>query len=79
MSITSPEDEITRVFYLACRSRLDITVAHRGHYIKKVNRILNSAPYTIKKMLMQIKNVAANKKKLLQIKKSLQIKKVVIN
>ena len=38
------------------------TVAHRGHYIKKVNCILNTAPYTNKKMLLQIKKVAANKK-----------------
>ena len=39
------------------------TVAHKGHYIKKVNRILNTAPYTNKKRLLQIKNdVAANKK-----------------
>ena len=40
------------------------TVAHTGHYIKKVNCILNTAPYTNKKI-----NVAANKKMLLQIKK----------
>ena len=27
----------------------NITVAHKGHYIKKVNRTLNTAPYTNKK------------------------------
>ena len=34
------------------------TVAHKGHYIKKVNCILNTATYTKKK-------VAVNKKELL--------------
>ena len=39
------------------------TVAHKGHYIKKVKRILNTAPYTNKKVAAnKRKDVAANKK-----------------
>ena len=37
--------------------------------LKEVNRILHTAHYTNKKMLMQIKKVAANKKRLMEIKK----------
>ena len=37
------------------------TVAHKGHYIKKVNCILHTAPYTNKKVAANKKNFAANK------------------
>ena len=48
------------------------TVGHKGHYIKKVNCILHTAPYTNKK-------VAANKKEmLLQIKKDVAANKNVL-
>ena len=46
-------------------------MAHKGRYIKTVNRILNTAPCTNKK------DVAANKKKLLQIKKTAAASKQV--
>ena len=50
-------------FFIIREIKIRTTVAHRGHYIKKVNCILNTAPYTNKKMLLQIKkDVAANKK-----------------
>ena len=43
-------------------------MAHNGHYIKKVNHILNTATYTNKK------DVAANKKRV-----AVNIKKVAAN
>ena len=39
---------VMRSLTSAC-SRRSSTVAHKGHYIKKVNRILNTATYTNKK------------------------------
>ena len=69
----------------------EYTVAHKGHCIKKVNRILNIAPHTNKKIaankkgaankkIAANKKVAENKKKLLRIKtRLLQIKKVAAN